>query len=318
MEKYARILQRAGEKISGIVVTGASGVIGRRLVPFLREKGYNVIGADVQRISTDLPINVTSYEEVERMFKVANPEIIIHMAGEVGRQWGEEHPERMIEVNDIGTLNVIKMCIKHGTKMVNFSTSEVYGHMFDTGIAVTEDMPLYAMNTTNIYAMSKLFGEDMVKHYVENYGLDAVTIRPFMIYGAGEYPSPYRSAITNMVHNALTGKPLTVHRGAVRAWCYIDDFCSGVELVMKQRMDGYEAYNIGSDEYHHTMMEVALTIISETGQGKIHEIDPPTQFSSLVKIASIEKMKALGYKPVTSLSDGIRKVVEWQRKEVKT
>src|SRR5207249_722245 len=129
-----------------------------------------------------------------------------------------------------------------------FSTSEIYGRLFDTGKPIREEdiensSPFI---TTNMYALSKLFGEAIVKHYVDNYGLHAATIRPFMIYGEGEYPSRYRSAITNFIFNALTGRKLTVHKGALRSWCYVSDLAEGLNLLMKRQYQGrYEAYNVG-------------------------------------------------------------------------
>ena len=160
--------------------------------------------------------DVTAFEDLYRVFKKNSIDIVIHMGAEVGRMQGEEYPQKMVYVNDVGTLNVIKLCIDHNTKLVYFSTSEVYGKLFDGGhTVIEEDLDRgSAFMTTNIYASSKLFGEVIVRHYVENYNLNAVTIRPFMIYGTGEYPSKYRTAICNFVYQALTGQTITVHRGA--------------------------------------------------------------------------------------------------------
>jgi dTDP-glucose 4,6-dehydratase len=226
----------------------------------------------------------------------------------------------MVYVNDVGTINVIKLCLDYATKLVYFSTSEVYGRLFDEKhVVVEEDLARgSAFTTTNVYAMSKLFGEAIVRHYVENYDLDAVTIRPFMIYGPGEYPSKYRTAICSFVYQALTGQTITVHRGAERAWCYIDDFVEGVRLVMNTKFSGkYEAYNVGSDEIH-TMEEVARVVIEEAkgSEDQIEVVDPPSQFMSLVKRFSIDKVRKLGYHPRVSLERGVQNVVEWQKREV--
>jgi len=226
-------------------------------------------------------------------------------------------------VNNIGTLNIIKLCMEYNCRLVYSSTSEVYGRLFERGKPVKEDdleEEGSIFVTTNIYAMSKLFGEAIVRHYVENYGLNAVTIRPFMIYGPGEHPSKYRSAISNFVYSALTGEKITVHRGTERAWCYISDFLEGVFLVMKHHFSGkYEAFNIGSDEYH-TMEEVAKMVIAECGanSGQIEIIEPPEKFLSLSKRFSIEKIRLLGYESKVSLTEGIHRVAEWQRREVIT
>jgi len=240
------------------------------------------------------------------------------MAGEVGRMVGEEHPQKMMYVNNIGTLNLIKLCLEYDARLVYFSTSEVYGHLFDKGTPVKEeDLEKGSVfTTTNIYAMSKLFGEAIVRHYVENYSLNAVTIRPFMVYGPGEHPSKYRSAIINFVGSALKGEPLTVHKGTKRAWCFVSDFIDGLCLASNKTFSGkYEAFNIGSDEFL-SMEEVARIVVEECGRNHslIKMVEPPTKFLSPSKNFSIQKIRSLGYEPKIPLREGVRKVIEWQKK----
>jgi len=310
--------------MSKIFVTGALGMIGSYLVPYLREKDFDVISSDVhvRDYSDYVRADITSFEDLYQIFKKEDLDTVVHMAGEVGRMVGEEHPQKMMYVNNIGTLNLVKLCLEHDCRLFYFSTSEVYGKLFDEGrIVKEEDLEKQGsvFATTNIYAMSKLFGEAIVKHYVANYGLKAVTIRPFMIYGPGEYPSRYRSAIGNFVHASLLGEKITVHKGAERAWCYISDFADGLLLVMKQPFSGvYEAFNIGSDEYR-TMEETAKLVLKECG-GKLDQMEivaPPAKFLSLTKKFSIEKIRSLGYAPKVALQEGICRVVRWQRKALK-
>jgi len=307
-----------------IFVTGALGFIGSYLVPYLIEQGHEVVSSDVHVRDYDdyVRADVTSFEDLYRIFKKEKIEQVVHMAGEVGRMVGEEHPQKMLYVNNIGTLNLIKLCIEHNARLVYFSTSEVYGHIFDKGTPVKEEdlEKASVFTTTNIYAMSKLFGEAIVRHYVENYGLNAVTIRPFMVYGPGEHPSKYRSALINFISSALKGEKLTVHKGAQRAWCFVSDFVNGLYLAMQKPFsEKYEAFNIGSDEYR-TMEEVAAMVVDECGgnRSQIRVIEPPTKFLSLSKQFSIDKVKSIGYKPEIPLKEGIHRVVEWQKKEVKT
>ena len=305
-----------------IFVTGALGFIGSYLIPYLTKQGHKVVSSDVHVRDYDdyVRADVTSFEDLYKIFKKENVNQVIHMAGEVGRMVGEEHPQKMMYVNNIGTLNLIKLCLEYNAKLVYFSTSEVYGRLFDKSEVVKEeDLEKGSVfTTTNVYAMSKLFGEAIVRHYVENYGLNAVTIRPFMVYGPGEHPSKYRSALINFVHSALEGEKLTVHKGAQRAWCYVSDFINGLHLAMQHPFSGkYEAFNIGSDEYH-TMEEVARLVVDECGvdDNQIEIVEPPKKFLSLNKKFSIEKIRNIGYEPKISLKEGIHKVAEWQRKEI--
>jgi len=244
--------------------------------------------------------------------------MVIHMAGEVGRMMGEKFPQKMVYVNDCGTLNIVKLCMDYGTTLLNFSTSEVYGHLYDSGEEIREDdleLKQTVFGTTNVYGMSKLFGEALVKHYVENYGLKAVTIRPCMVYGPGEPPAKNRSAISNFIHEAMTGKKLTVHKGTVRAWCYISDFVDGVRLVMNHASTKrYEAYNIGSDEYYtaERLTEIILEICGGK-KSQIKLVEPPTKFLSPIKKTSIEKIRKIGFSPKVPLREGVKLVADWQR-----
>ena len=302
-----------------VLVTGALGVIGNHLTGALRSAGYSVIGADLamRDYSDYVRADVTSFEDLHRIGKQGHVDVVVHMAGEVGRMVGESYPQRMIYVNDVGAVNVIQFCLDQGAKLVYFSTSEVYGHLLDAGVPVLEhqiEAEASAFVTTNIYAMSKLYGEALVKHYVDNYGLNAVGVRPFMIYGPGEAPSKWRSALTNFVHAARHGLPISVHEGTMRSWCYIDDFVEGIRLLTDlPRQEKYEAYNVGSDEYL-TMEQVARIVCEEVGADEdlVQVASPPDQFMSPVKIASIEKMRAIGYKPSVDLRKGVRAVAEWQ------
>jgi nucleoside-diphosphate-sugar epimerase len=306
-----------------IFVTGALGFIGSYLVPYLREQGLEVVSSDVHVRDYDdyVRADITLFEDLYRIFEKEDIDTVIHMAGEVGRMVGEEHPQRMLYVNNIGTLNLIKLCLDHKCRLMYFSTSEVYGRLFEKGKTVKEEdleKEGSIFVTTNVYAMSKLFGESIVKHYLENYGLNAVTVRPFMVYGPSEYPSKYRSALINFVHFALKEQKLTVHEGAERAWCYVSDFIRGVFLVMKHPFPGkYEAFNIGSEEYH-TMEEVARMVIEECAgdYSQIKVVKPPSKFLILGKRFSIDKAKSIGYKPEVSLREGIHRVVNWQKKEM--
>jgi nucleoside-diphosphate-sugar epimerase len=303
-----------------ILVTGGLGTIGSCVVPFFRKREYDVLSSDI--LIRDFPDyvrgDITDFENMYRIFKEYKPDVVIHMAAEVGRIVGEGHPHRVFNINILGSLNVIRLCLEFDSFLVNFSTSEVYGHLLDTGESVKEsDLEKYGnfFAPTNLYAMSKLFVEGMIKHYVDNYGLKAVSVRPFMIYTPDEFPSKYRSALINFVHNALTNKKLIVHKGTVRSWCYISDFAEAVRLVVESPFrNTYEAYNIGSDEYY-TSEEVAKVVLDacEKSYDLIELVEPPNKFLSLVKRFSIEKLEKLGYKPQVSLKEGVKRVVEWQR-----
>lgn len=302
-----------------LLVTGALGFIGKHLVEVLKQEGYDVTGIDIAVVDYDgyLKADITYFEDVWRIFKENKGfDMVIHLAGEVGRINGEEYPQKMLYVNEIGTLNLINLSLEYDSKLMYFSSSEVYGTLFDKKEVNEEDFSALGPTvTTNIYAMSKLFGEGLVNHYVKNYGLIAVGIRPFMVYGPGVTASKYKSAIDQFVYNALNDRPFIVHKGSERAWCYIDDFVDGVTTIIKKhkfKSGIYEAYNVGTQEYISTEKLGELVLELTNKPKELMQMSPlPDKFISGIKRFSNKKITNLGWEQKVPLRNGIQEVINW-------
>ncbi len=302
-----------------LLITGALGFIGRRMFRCLKNKGYEVTGIDLTIGDYDdyTRADITYFEDVWKVFKDSNGfDMVLHLAGEVGRLSGEEYPQKMIYVNEIGTLNLIKLCLEYGSRLVYFSTSEVYGELFNEKEVCEEDFSALSPTiVTNIYAMSKLFGEGIVNHYVKNYGLLAVGIRPFMIYGPGVVASKYKSAIDQFIYNALNSKPFMVHGGSERAWCYIDDFVNGILTIIQKHQFAsgiYESYNVGTQEYISTekLAELVLELTNKPRE-LMQKVELPNKFISGIKRFSNVRLRNLGWKQNVPLREGLQEVIRW-------
>ena len=141
-----------------IIITGAKGFIGYSLLSFLRKKGYDVEGIDEE---------ITDIEKLRPHFK--NAEIVVHLAAKLHEGQTEKRPHDFFQVNVVGTMNVVKLCIEYGCKLINTSS----------------------ITTDSEYGISKVLSEEMVRLYMKHQGLRAVTIRPCVIYdenGGGRYP----------------------------------------------------------------------------------------------------------------------------------
>ena len=290
-----------------ILVTGSAGVIGQSLVPFLRERGHEVVGFDIRN---DLTQDVTDEAAVCNTVLYGHSwfDVCIHMAAQVGRITGEEHPHMSVRSNMIGTLNVARECEKTETFLINFSTSEVLGHNADTPDGKPD---ILAQN--GIYGLTKLAAEGIVKHHVDTYELDAISIRPYMIYGPHETPNGvYRSAVSNFIAAAHRGEPFVAHAGCSRSWCFIDDFCEGLAIVLDNldRFNGYEAFPIGTEEYR-SMEECAEIVCKVVGRGKFTVQEPPKHLLSAVKKADFSRIKGLGFQPKVGLEEGVEKTYQW-------
>lgn len=285
-----------------ILVTGSRGVIGQNLVPRLEAAGHKVIEFDIAR---DPSMDVRSAEAVENAISHSAPALVIHMAAQVGRINGENDPRLSIESNMVGTLNVARSCANHGVRLVNFSTSEVYGH---NSVFGTPDI----LEQNGMYGLTKLGAEGIVKHYCDTGGLQAVSIRPFMVYGPHEVPNGvFRSAISNFIDTAMRGGVISAHEGCVRSWCYADDFVDGLMLVIDRHdFSTYDSLCIGTDEYR-SMEEAARIVIETVGRGS-YVVEPvPPFYVSAVKKADFAKLKALGFEQRVDLEEGVRRTYGW-------
>jgi dTDP-glucose 4,6-dehydratase len=297
-----------------VLITGGLGVIGRRLTQVLREAGYDVKTTDIAiRKEPDyLRADVTRYEELSEVFRRWPIEHVFHLAGEVGRENGEQFPRRCVDINVSGTLNLIQLCGEHGARLYFASTSEIYGdHGTSTVVETMEEQEV--LRPTNCYGWSKLQAEHYLRHFSQTEGVKSASMRFFMCYGPGERPDPYRSAMTNFIHSLRHDRPITVHRNTSRSWCYIDDIANGCKLLM-ERWDGekYEAFNLGRHDPEPTV-EVAEQICDLLGKPRgLIRLEDPGPLVTPIKNASFEKAeRMLGYRAQVDLEDGIRRTIDW-------
>lgn len=280
-----------------ILITGAEGFIGQHLFKYLKDKQYNVVGVDYR--DGDLR------EEgvIERLINLHMPHIIIHLAAQVGIYFNEQDCVHSINSNTIMTLRLAQACKRHGIKLIHTSTSEVYGD-FGSEL-IDENAPLIG-KPTGIYALSKRWSEDAVREYCDNY----VIIRPSMPYGTGAPPGQGRRAMDNMLWQAHHRKPIIVHRGSARSWCWIGDIVRGYEMIMNSGEIG--AFNVGRDDDERTMLWLAKKSceLADAPTSLIREVDPPAN-KTIIKRLSTKRLESLGWKPEVALEKGMPLVYEW-------
>lgn len=284
-----------------ILITGAKGFIGKHLSNYLELYGYEVIGIDYQ--DGDLRDDAMA----EQLIGKYKPEVVVHLAAQVGIYFNEQDCVHSINSNAIMTLRVAQACAKYGARLYHTSTSEVYGEYGDQ--LIDEDAPLIG-KPTGIYAISKRWSEDVAQEYAPD-GL--VIIRPSMPYGPGAPPGKGRRAMDNMLWQAYHNKPITVHKGSVRSWCWIGDMVRGWEIIIRSGQSG--AFNIGRDDDEKTMLYIAQEScrIANVPTSLIQEVDPPAR-KTVIKRLSTKKLQSLGWVPSMGLSEGMWYVYEWVKK----
>jgi nucleoside-diphosphate-sugar epimerase len=298
-----------------VLITGGLGVIGRRLAEVLRGAGYDVKTTDIaiRKEEDYLRADVTRYEELSEVFHRWKIDHIFHLAGEVGRENGEQFPRRCVDINVSGTLNLLQLAGEHGARLYFASTSEIYGdHGTATVIETMEEEEV--LRPSNVYGWSKLQAEQYLRHFSVSQGVQAAAMRFFMCYGPGERPDPYRSAMTNFIDSVRRDRPITVHRDTARSWCYIDDIVNGCRLLM-ERWDGerYEAFNLGRHDPRPTV-EVAELICRMLGKSTdLIQLADPGPLVTPIKNASFDKAeRMLGFSAAVGLEEGIQRTIDWQ------
>jgi nucleoside-diphosphate-sugar epimerase len=164
-----------------IIVTGSKGAIGQYLVPYLRLQQNHVIGCDIVPDYNDGYVlsDVTKPQELERIFQELNPDVVIHLAALYGRLANERYANIAVDTNVTGTNNMIQLCKRYKSKLIFFSTSEVYGNQ--TGLLNEIDTPL---QPNNRYGIVKKMCEDLIRYEVVEHNLDAVILRLNMVYSS--------------------------------------------------------------------------------------------------------------------------------------
>jgi nucleoside-diphosphate-sugar epimerase len=204
-------------------------------------------------------------------------------------------------VNLAGTQNILDMTKRVNARLVYFSTSEVYGPSLEIMSETSQPKP------NNRYGMSKLLSEALVEYEVEQYGLKAATLRPFMMYDEDEDLGDHRSAMIRFATNLALGKPIEVHNGSARGWFHVTDAVRAIEAAA--HVDDYHVINIGSPEIK-PIAELAEMIRAHYGASKdlVKVIDIPERMT-LAKRPTLDRQeKVLGVVPKVTLEEGVARV----------
>jgi nucleoside-diphosphate-sugar epimerase len=289
-----------------IIVLGSEGNIGTKLVQYLRKCGHEVLRADIiQHLADDyVQTDVVSLLDLYDAASKFKPDVIYHLAAMVSRVTCEATPHMTIDTNLSGTNNVAQICKTLGAKMINFSTSEVYGNI---GGILSEDRLDIAPN--NRYGLSKYLAEKLVEYEVNNHDLKAITVRPFMYYDEDETIGDHRSAMIRFAEGLLNGKKITVHKNSKRSWLHMDDAVRALEQLI--HLDKYHIINLGHPNVVETEY-IAKYMCGKLGiefNKHVDLVDLPRRMT-LAKIPDLTKQnQLLGFEPKISIEEGMERVL---------
>ncbi len=309
-----------------ILITGGMGTLGRFLGRELLARGHEVFSIDVGHgpeeigfsLRTDVRApsyarcDVGEHRQLERVFDQAGPfDVVYHAAAEFGRWNGEDFYEQLWRTNVVGTKNMIRLQEKLGFRLVQFSSSEVYGDWPE--LMVETVMDEHEIKQMNDYAMTKWVNEMQVRNSALHYQTESVVVRIFNTYGPGEHYSPYRSVNCRFMYCALKGLPWVVFRGYGRTSTYVEDTVRTLATIADRFHPG-EVYNIGGDAYH-TIEELSDLILRVTGAdpGLVEYRDAEVLTTRVKRVDISKAIRDLDHQTTVSLEQGVRRTVEWLR-----
>lgn len=306
-----------------IFITGGAGFIANTLISRLVAENEIWVYDNFHRdtLSTSLHAghknitvskgDVLDYDRVLGCMKGAD--IVVHAAAIAGIDTVIKSPTKTMKVNMLGTANVLEAAHQNRVRdrVVDFSTSEVFGSM---AFKATEDRETVAGSAGEArwtYAVSKLAGEHLAVAYFREFGLPIVSVRPFNVYGPGQTGE---SAMQVFIKKALKNEDLHIHGDGsqIRAWCYVDDFVDCLIECLENPKAVGESFNIGNARAVVTTYGLAQTICRVLGSSSKILFKPALSAEVELRVPSVEKAyQLLGFRAKVNMDEGIIKTAEW-------
>ena len=241
-----------------IIVTGGAGFIGSNFIYYMLSEHPEdkLVCIDSLTYAGDLSVlspvmdkivfyrtDIRNRKEIDRIFQIESPDIIVNFAAESHVDNSIENPVIFLDTNIIGTAVLLDACRKYGiTRFHQISTDEVYGDLplNEPELKFTEASPL---KPSSPYSASKASADLLVLAYHRTYGLDITISRCSNNFG----PNQNREKlIPKTIYNAIHNIPIPIYGNGmnIRDWIYVEDHCRAVDDILRKGSNG-EIYNIG-------------------------------------------------------------------------
>lgn len=229
------------------LITGSQGFVGRYLRRELEANGYEVVGLDLQDASNTIRADLLNASQMKDAIFRVKPNAIFHLAGQadVAKSW--KIPQRTVEINVIGTLNLLEAvrAFDPSVRMVLVGSSDQYGNLGDAGKSVSEALETKPQTP---YAVSKKAQEELGKVYARAYKMNVCMTRSFNHYGPGQQKgfliSDFASGIV-AVERGLMSSLKVGNLEARRDFTHVKDVVRAYRLI-GEKGKSREVYNVGS------------------------------------------------------------------------
>ena len=306
-----------------IFITGGAGFIGSTLAQQLCDHNELVLYDNMSRDTfkyTTLSKNknasliqgdILDLNQLCHAMKDSN--IVVHAAAIAGIDTILKNPVTTMEVNMIGTANVLKAALENNVsdRVLEFSTSEVFGsRAFRASEA--NDTSLGSVGEARwVYAVSKLAGEHLTHAYHSEYNLPTVSVRPFNVYGPGQTGE---GALQIFIKKALKNEDIFIYGDGsqIRAWCYVDDMVRGLLLALEKPEAIGQSFNIGNAKAVLTIYGLAQAVCRILGSNSKIFFKDSLSADIELRVPEISKARELlGFLAEVDLEQGIQNTAEW-------
>ena len=305
-----------------MLVTGGAGFIGSHLVERLLGLGANVsvidtmlCGNKIERLSGHK--NLVIHEEdvlnvaaIAPLFK--DQDMVFHLAAVVGVEETQDEPVNLLNVEVVGTSNVIALAAKNKVKRFIFaSSSEVYG---DSLKPMVEEGPF---NPKSTYALTKLIGEHFCMAYYQKFGLEYTALRFFNSYGPRQDD---RFVLSRFVNRALAGQEIYIYGDGnqTRDFTYVEDsvHMSLLAAIIDEGANQVLNFGTGKAVSINTLADMVLTALDLKGRIKTSYVNYDRRRSLEIEVFNriadtTRAEELLRYRPETELITGLRKCIDW-------
>ena len=303
------------------VVTGGAGFIGSNIVGALTRDGCPV--AVLDNLSSGYESNLRPFPAV-RFVKgdVRDPEavatalegadVVFHLAASVGNKRSIDDPVTDAEINVLGTIRILEAARKYGVKkIVVTSSAGIFGEL--KTLPIRED---HQVEPDSPYGCTKLCQEKLCLAYAKLYGIDAVALRYFNVYGPYQRFDAYGNVIPIFAFQMLRGEPITIFGDGeqTRDFIHVDDVVqANIKAAHTPSISG--AYNIASAS-RITINELVRLLERASGITPKVSHGPERPGDVRHSLADISKAQAaFGFSPIVGLEEGLRDYMRWAKQE---
>lgn len=303
-----------------VLVTGGAGFIGSHLCRSLVEEGHDVICLD--SFFTGSKANVATLRDCPN-FELLRHDVVNPILLEVDQVYNLACPAspvhyqfnaiKTVKTNVLGTMNMLGLCKRVKARMLQASTSEVYG---DPEIHPQPEEywgNVNPLGPRSCYDEGKRVAETLCMDYMRQNGVDVKIIRIFNTYGPHMAMNDGR-VVSNFITQALRGDPLTIYGDGshTRSFCYVSDLIRGMQAMMNDTAAGFVGpVNLGNPE-EYTMLGLAEMIINLTGsRSKIEHLPLPKDDPKRRKPDISKARKELSWQPTVPLEQGLKKTIDY-------